>query len=726
MARALLFLLTVLLCNLLPSAPLDAQSPGEQALSTLRESLERNAPALEGTEEEKGRIDALTAFFEPLEVPLERANVSTGPTVHTFAEYLIAHPEALPLDSLVVVVPLDAPVESILLGARLAAHPSVAERGPSVIFLGGADREEVGPTWLSSRISGLPGVQQVAILNFSRLERGMLVEAGTAGDVAPFYMLQAARDLSDRELRFALAGNKLQLARLGLAMPEEPLGALLSRGVPAVQLTNNDDPGVSRWISRRLFGEDRPVSPERMVEALIGLREELPSQGPWERNYVALQAGPVYLLLGETALLAVGGVPLISMLLYGTFKPWRVRRYARIMGKNFRQLPLLFGAVAVYLLISTTLIEAIAVARVFPSLVTYAPAITFSAKLLITITLFGLSHEALRKALFSRNSSFYSGWALFLQLLALLVLLVSNLALSFYFVWTLTLTFLFGFVGYPWLKRLIFFFALLPPLAFVFSILAPGETIMAGALINSPTHATFLIALFLLPYLLMLFRLDLLRRAVPGRRMAPHTVARRTATAVLGALGLGVLLFYDPFGADRPVPVSLEEQLAEEHTLSITAPRPLVGGRVRVAGVERAEWQERTRSLELPLDRAPEVFEVELQRREFLRRTQLRYTITTPDRLESVTITLSGVPELTILESRFPVIEGDGETTLIVGANPPNPLLVELVVEGNQAPDLMLDAKLRRTVSQIGITSDEPVSVNASARVRQLLEVSRE
>lgn len=728
MARNLLVLLSILLFQLSFSHHLPGQAVDdlESALAELSEQIALNAPAEEGSPEERGRIEALTAFLEPLEVPLERSEVSTGPTVHTFAEYLIAHPRSIPFRSLVVVVPLSAPVESVLLGARLAAHRSLRGEGAPVIFLGGASRDEVGPAWLSSRISGLPGVHQVALLTFSRLERGMLVEAGTVGDVAPFYMLQAVRDLTTDTLRFGIAGNRLQLARLGLSVPEEPVGSILARGVPAIQITNQESRGLSRWLSRNIFLDDQPSSPQEMVDALLGLEAALPSQGAWERNYAALQAGPTYLLLSERALLGIGGVLLISMLLYAVTKPWRVTRYARIMRKNIWQLPLLFAAIAVYLSVATILIDSIAIARVFPSLVTFAPVITFAAKLLVAITLFGMSHEALRKALFSQNSSFYSGWALLLQLLALMVLIVSNLALSFYFVWTFTLTFLFGFVRQPWLKRFIFFLSLLPPLLFVFTVIEPGETRIATALINSPTGATLLIALFLLPYLLMLFRLDLLRRALPGRRMARHTLVRRLATALFGTLGLAVLIFYDPFDDRRPVPVTVAEELLEEHTLQVSAPRPLREARVLAGGAERAMWPERRREFSLPLDGYPEVFEVDLERREFLGRTQLRYTISSPERFRSARIYLTGVEDLIIHESPFPVVEQNGETRLVIGANPPNPLLLELIVEGSRAPDLLIDAQLRRPVSSVGINASEAISVTAMSRVRSLLEVARE
>jgi hypothetical protein len=718
MGRKLLLFLSIVSAHLLLSHHLQAQEP----LSVLREALEAHNPAPEGTEAEKGRLTALAAYLESLEVPTERAPVSTGPTVHTFAEYLLASPRTVNAATLTILVPVNAPVESLLTGVEVARRSREQGEPVPVLFLGGAQRDEVGPAWVASRISGLPGERQVAVLAFERLERGMLVEGGTAGDVTPFYMLQAIRDISTRELRFGIAGNRLQLARLGLSVPEQPVGHLLSRGVPAIQIGNATGASLARWLSALLYRDQEPVNRALMVERILRLPSLLPRDAEWERNYAVLQGGPLYLLLGERELLGIGGLVLISILLYAVSRPMRVRRYARTMQKNDWHLPFLYGAITVYLFFATMLIDTIAAIRSFPSLWTYAPVITFAAKLLIAITLFGLSHEALRKALFSRNSSFYSGWALFLHLLALIVLLFFNLALSFYFVWTFALAFFFSYVRYPRLKRLLFFLALLPPVFFVFTVLEWEENRIARVLISSPAEATLLISLILLPYLLMLFRLDLLRRAPRGRRMARHTLFRRWTTALLGLLGLAVLLFYDPFGAQIPIPVTIEERIGGEHTLTVRAPRPITDAEVRVEGVTSRTWPERDREFSLELREPPQPLSLELERSEFLGRTRFIYRISSIEALRRFEARMVGVDELIIHESRFPVVEREGEVRLIVGDNPPNPLLIDVVVEGNLPPDLRVTAEMVRPISDVGIRSPEAITVSASATVETLLE----
>lgn len=718
MGRKLLLFLSIVSTHLLLANYLPAQEP----IELLRRALEENLPAPEGTEAERARLDALAGYLERQEVPTERAPVSTGPTVHTFAEYLLANPRVVNSATLTILVPLNAPIESLLAGAE-AAQRSVARGEPlPVLFLGGAERDEVGPAWVANRISGLPGERQVAVLAFERVERGMLVEAGTAGDVTPFYMLKAVRDISTEELRFGIAGNRLQLARLGLSVPEQPVGNLLRRGVPAIQIGNATGAGLARWLAALLFSDRDPRERSVLVEKLLELPSLLPPEEEWERNYAVLQSGPLYLLLGESELLGIGGVVLISILLYAVSRPMRVRRYARTMQKNDWHLPFLYGAITVYLFLATMLIDTIAVVRSFPSLWTYAPVITFAAKLLIAITLFGLSHEALRKALFSQNSSFYSGWALFLHLLALIVLLFFNLALSFYFVWTFALAFFFSYVRFPWLKRLMFTFSLLPPIFFVFSVLEREENRIARVLISSPTEATLLISLILLPYLLMLFRLDLLRRAPQGRRMARHTLFRRWTTALLGLSGLAVLILYDPFGPADPVPVVIEERIEEEHTLSVSAPRPVHDAEVRVEGNARLSWPERQREFSLELQEPPEPLSLELERREFLGRTRFLYRINSIEEIRSFRANLVGVENLVIHESEFPVLEREGEVRLIVGENPPNPLLIDIVVEGNVPPDLEISAVMARPISPIGISSSEAISVSASTTLKTVLE----
>ena len=718
MARTAVTLLSIALTQLFLSQSLPAQAP----LDRLTREVRRATPAPEGTEAERARLSAIEEFLTPYDVSLERAEVSTGPRTHTFAEYLIAHPQEMRRSTLTLLVPADAPAASIRVGALMAARGAGRDGAVPVVFLGGARREEVGAAFMSARLSGIPGRRHVAALSFERVERGMLVEAGTSGDVAPFHMLQALRAVSSEELRFGINGNRLQLARLGLSVPEEPVSALLSRGLPAVQLTNLRPGDVTGRVSRLFFDDEFVAEEERLVEALFSLAEELPLEAEWERNYATLQAGPLYLLLGERTLLLVGGALLMGMLLYSVMRPRRVRRYRRIMRRNAWQLPLLYGAVAAYLFLATTVIDFISQARNFPSLWTYAPTVTFAAKLLLAVTLFGLSHEALRKAVFSQNSSFYSGWSLLLQLLALMVLLAVNLALSFYFIWTFLLTFLFGYVRYPALKRAIFLLSLLPPVLFVFTVLERGETVIAELLISSPTNATLLISLFLLPYLLMLFRLDLLHRTPKGKRVARRTFFRRLATASLGVLGLLVLLFYDPFSDEVPVPVTVRELIEDPHSLTVSAPRPVAGTAVRLDGVQLFQWDEGVRHHTAAIPGRPEVFELALARRAFLGRTHLSYTITAPIPLRRLEVALVDVPGLTVYESSFPVVEENDGPTLVIGENPPNPLELELVVAGSAAPSLRVDATMPRAISDIGIAAPEAVSISATTRFRARLQ----
>ena len=733
MARNRLLICTSVAILLLLSQSLGAQESSsalgaeESSLERLEEILRVNTPAPEGSAAEKNRLDAVATLLSDRGVLFERAPVSTGPTVHTFAEYILANPMAVEDSTLTILVPANAPIESLLAGAAGALRRNGSRGTLPVLFIGGTERAEVAAAWVSARLTGLPGERQVAVLNFERLEGGMIVEAGTFGDVTPFYMLQALRSVSTDELRLGIAGNRLQLARLGLSVPEQPVGYLLSRGVPAMQITNLAADSAARSISDAVFDDERPVERRRFVNTLLNLAEELPREAAWERNYTAFQVGPVYLLLGEEELLIIGGVVLISILLYAVSRPRRVRRYSRTMRKNAWQLPLLYAAITVYLFVATALIDTISTARSFPTLWSYAPVITFAAKLLVAITLFGMSHEALRKALFSRNSSFYSGWALFLHLLALILLLVFNLALSFYFVWTFALTFLFGYARHPWMKRAVFLLSLIPPLSFVFTVLEQGENRIAELLILSPTNATLLIALILLPYLLMLFRLDLLHRTPRGKRMARRTVGRRLSTAVLGALGLGVLIFYDPFSPENPVPVTLEERITEEHTLAISTPRPLKESALRIGGSEEElAWPEGDNSFTVALSTPPSVFSLSLERREFLGRSRFIYELASPEPIEQIDATLYGVEGLTIHESDFPVMQQNGEITLVIGRNPPNPLQIELVVEGNEPPGLALDVILQRPVSEVGIISGEAISVSASATVTSRLKARSE
>ena len=63
---------------------------------------------------------------------------------------------------------------------------------------------------------------------------------------------------------------------------------------------------------------------------------------------------------------------------------------------------------------------------------------------------------------------------------------------------------------------------------------------------------------------------------------------------------------------------------------------------------------------------------------------------------------------------------------LIVGENPPNPLLIDIVVEGTVPPNLEVTAVMARPISPVGISSGEAISVSASTAVETVLEAPAE
>ena len=234
-------------------------------------------------------------------------------------------------------------------------------------------------------------------------------------------------------------------------------------------------------------------------------------------------------------------------------------RYARLVGRYAWALLVLLGLAFFFFFIATALLQGIMDFRNFPTLWHHAPGSYFILKIVLSVFLFAFVFQSLRNLPFPRSGSFYSASALFLLFLDVLLLSVFDVSFTFYFLWGFLSAFLFAIARWPALKLL---FMLAAPLWLVVALVelfVAEELTAARALLLSPVTGNLIFAFVLLPFLLMLIRIDFMmhqRLRLPHGSTLRLTVLGSAAAAVLFS---SALVFLEPFTAERPHPVGVFE-----------------------------------------------------------------------------------------------------------------------------------------------------------------------
>ncbi len=692
-------------------------------------------PRLEGSEGEERTMSYLEQVLEEYGISLATRDFSALEDGHSFSRIATATLPGVMPGRVLVIVPLNhAPGVSpdsdgsVSLAGAIALLEATAEDsnrpGLSFVFLGadGGDRH-LGTRLLLSGMEEQGEQTAVVYLDVEAPGRRLTVQLGAADIPAPRWLAEpAVRALAASRLPRRQHLSSLQVARSPLA-PETVLGSYLERGVPAVRI-HDPAPGPA------FADPSEPELTEEWAAAYLGFLEKVvrgaapPTTASWDRHYIYSVVSDSVFFVGERSYLILLLAVLASPIIYGIAFRNRLMRYVQLVTRHIWALLVLAGLTFLFFFIATALIRGIMDFRDFPTLWQYAPGPYFLLKLLLSIFLFAIVFQSIRGLPFPRNGSFYSASAIFLLFFDVVLLSVFDIAFTFYFLWGFLFAFFFSLARSPWLKLL---FLLAAPAWLIIGgaeLFAAGELSAAEGLLLSPVSGNLIFAFVLLPFLLMLIRIDLM---LHRRLRLPHGSTLRAiimGSAAAAVLFASALVFLDPFSPERPQPVDAVEVVdltAGEHRLELSSPAPLEG-LVVSRGSARFEIDTTARRHSLMLSGNPEPVSLSRSAHEFLSRSRRSILVDSSLEPRDVNVAVSSPQEILIFDSQFPTeaLDSGRLVRFAIGPFPPNPLEISFTVPRELPTRIDLELFSRETAFPIE-SADPRFRLRTSTRVLQSL-----
>lgn len=314
------------------------------------------------------------------------------------------------------------------------------------------------------------------------------------GEVAPLSLTRAIAGSNPVPISLA----ELNAARLGFGQEDATLRAALNAEIPAARLS-----------------ADTVVTATAALTALVEQRRNELDDGPDSsvpadaRNYLVVPLRRIF-IVPETTLVWSIVVTVALLLSFAIARPRRVRRYGRAIRHN--ALPIL----GLFLALSASLAAANGILRLLEGIhhATPAPLTLLVGKIAAAVLVLALVYPLLHIRL-RRSSAVYSGASLILLLLGAVVAGAGSIILGTFFVAAFVFGVIFSVARPAWLKAIALAGAILPGAYLVVALAAVADPTMATALLRPPFWREVVTAVFLLPILLMVFRLAALTPRIP-------------------------------------------------------------------------------------------------------------------------------------------------------------------------------------------------------------------
>jgi len=748
--------LTLLSC--LAGAALHAQSPlppDPRRVLADRDTIRALYPRIEGSSSEQKLLELVEERLAGLGLPYGRFGFRDSDVTHSFSACLEVHIPGMLPDTLVLVAPLNHPPEappehdgSISVALALGVLDRYSRQTPplslKVLFLGaeyGGDpasdlqarpgRPEVGIEGdypMGSRLflrDFYPEHRAMVLyLNLEGIPSRLHLRAGGRGIQSPYWMIdRITTSLNATDIFFLVRGNENQIFRVGLTSERTIIEPYLDSGYPAISFEGEyealDPMEQANWVfSFDLF----------FASFLEGFRDGIPES--WDRHYLFFQARGFYLSISEKTYVTLLICVLSAMLLYGLVFTRRLRKYLRILLRSFWSLPAMLAFIFGLLLLASWAIEAVLAVRNMPSLWEELPLLFLAFKITVPLLVLFILLSFLHRMPIPRRGSFYSAAALLFLLIDIVVLAVVDISFTYYFLWAFAFALLFSITANRTLKVLLFLAAPYWIVKTVFELFTLPRLEFCRVLLLSKVNGNLLIAAILLPFVLMFIRLRLI---FPPLHIVTDRVRRNVTAGLFVAVTAGLLavfFLYSPYGSQRPQPVTAHYVVdgnSGSNRLVLSSPAPL--GTLRVwTGVEEALLDTRARRVEVPFEiRTPEtetLLETSRSSLGFLDRKNVTLRLLPAGRPYRVHVRVSSPEEFTLFDANFPYLrEPDGtEYRILIGANPPVPLPVELTVPRDR--DFRVEIELEYLVPPAPFAvSGENIEVRTRLTYRRVLDV---
>ncbi len=698
--------------------------------------FEAQFPRTEGSAGERAALARIAARLEEIGEPFERQSLSDLVAVHSYSSSIEAVVKGARPDELLVVVSLDqgpgasrGADGSINLALALRLIEVLRNRVPPItvrfLFLGAQSGE--GPAYpIGSRqfLANYFPDHPVAVLylSFRGVPSRVLVTAGGRRIIAPYWLINRVTESFDRSgLFYLLRGNQTQIFRLGLIDTPPAIDPFLEADYPSIELS--DAAGAPSGRSVASWAETF----ERFFREFL----ELNSGGfvtTWDRHYLFFQARFFSFILTEEQYVLLLLAVLSLALLYPLVFKERFERYLGALVRHLPSLPLLLAVVFVFLFLSTLLLVGITLIRNFPTLWQHAPFLFFALKVLMAVFLLALLFRILRALPFARSARFYDAAVVFLLLVDIAVLALIDISLTYYLLWAFMWALLF--VAAPW--RLVKALCMVVSTAWLVKAAVDIFSLPAldaiGVVLLSRVRGNLLIALNILPFLLMVIRLDFLFRRDRRRRRRAFV---RIAEALLGAGSLALALYlcaFAPYDARHPQPVTVRESVdltARTRSISLSSPAPIRGVTFKVSGNGARTVTTRSREYSAALAGLPEVLSVEKSESTFLDRREVDLTLRPVGEPSKVLVTLASKQEIVIFDSNFPFSYDPTSNTarILIGRNPPFPLPVQFTLSQGSAVEITIELRYDSPPYPIEVTGKN-IQATKELVVRERLALS--
>ncbi len=671
-----------------------ARSPAQPAARVLADyaQLQQLYPRPEGSAAERGVLRRAEERLRALGIATRRLDFRESDQSHSFSECLVATVAGERSDTLLLAVPLDHPAGasrdrdgSINVALALGLLEAARERRPAlslqVLFLGAEFGD--GPQYpMGSRLflrDFTPAGPVMAMyLNLRAVPTRLAVRAGGRGLESPFWLIdRTTRALAEAGLFFRVRGNETQIFRIGLTDQPTMIEPYLNAGYPAVSLEGEYEGlpagGEEAWVAS-------------FLSFLEGFGDRFRTGIPdtWDRHYLFFQVRSFYFPISEQLYVILLIAVLSGTLLYSLVATRRLRRYLRLLGRNFWILPLYFLFIFLLLFLASWALEGVQRLRNSADLWTHLPLPFLAFKLAVPLLLFFALLPALRRLRVPLRGGFYSAAALLWLLADIVVLAAINISFTYYFLWAFACALLFtaassrivkllAFVASPyWILKTVLELFSLPVLRFCHVVLL------------SKLWGNLLLAAVLLPFILMYIRLHLV---LPWFRISSRRTRRILSASLFGAIlaGLaGFFLLYSPYGPGRPQPVTAEyliDRDSGQTRVELASPDPLRDLYLLEPGALRVV-DTRARSTWRPLPTIADLVTPGLTEVGFLDRKNIHLALQPVGSPVRIRLTVSAPEEFVLYDANFPYQrEPDGKRyTLLIGVNPPLPLDVQLTL----------------------------------------------
>jgi hypothetical protein len=512
---------------------------------------------------------------------------------------------------------------------------------------------------------------EVLYLNFSHLPNRILFQTGARGIVTSSEMLKRiSRSIDGGKIPFLIMGNRNQMFRLGLSEPGPPAETYLKSGYKTITLEGVDS-GKNLHDSGPWFEGFLSFFQNYLQSNRDGFSPE------WDQHYLFFQIRDRYIIIEEPEVLFILIMVLSLSIIYALlFRPYMIR-YLKTFIRNFWNLPIILALNFLFLLTGTFLVNGISNIRGIDSLWIYHPFLFFMLKIGSAMFLVSISFQNLRRFPISKNGSFYSAAGIFFFFINVFVFTFINLSYSYYFLWGYLISIFFSIFKNRLLKFILIFAAPLWLYKITYDTFSVPELRLVRILIESPILGNLLLAFVVLPFFLMLIRMDLLfRHPVKGKSGFGLKILI-TLTGML-SFGLGAYaLSFDPF-KEIARPVNIEQSVDIPrgiNDLKITSPAALEGFEV-MFGDNPISLMPGKKTFKTSFADIPDIYRLKIEGNRFLDRNT--YTITVEPRIPvgEIILSLTAGQTLTLYDANFPYsLDISSRSAAIhAGKNPPLPL----------------------------------------------------